>query len=50
MTNKEVYYEYVKKHQDICIYNQPWWLDAVCGEDNWDVIISYDKQGGGKVF
>lgn len=46
MRNKEVYYEYVKEHQDICIYNQPWWLDAVCGENNWDVVISYDKQGG----
>lgn len=21
------------------IYSKPWWLDAICGEDNWDVFV-----------
>lgn len=26
------------------IYSQPWWLDAICGESNWDVWLF--EQGG----
>lgn len=25
--------------KSIPIFSQDWWLDAVCGEENWDVII-----------
>ena len=33
------------KYQEFCaetyvpIYSQPWWMDAVCGEENWDVWL-----------
>jgi len=42
MTNKEKYRELCKENPTICIYDQYWWLDAVCGEENWDVIL-YEK-------
>jgi len=37
MTNKD-------KYKNFCIdkvpvYSQYWWLDALCGEENWDVIL-----------
>lgn len=44
MTNKEKYIEFYLKHPDICIFSAPWWLTAVCGEENWDVII-IEKNG-----
>lgn len=43
MNNKELYMKITENHPEICIYNQPWWLDAVCGTDSWDVVFSYDK-------
>jgi len=36
---KEKYKEFCKIEIDIPIYSQPWWLDIVCGENNWDVIL-----------
>lgn len=27
------------------LYFQPWWLDAVAGEDGWDAVLTYDKGG-----
>ncbi len=44
MTNKERYYDFYSTHPDICVFSAPWWLDTVCGEDNWDVII-IEKNG-----
>lgn len=44
MTNKERYIQLCEKEDTICVYDQPWWLDAVCGEDNWDVLL-YEKNG-----
>lgn len=38
MTNKEKYINFCKK-EEIPIFNQYWWLDVVCGKDNWDVIL-----------
>ncbi len=38
MTNKEQYIQFCQQHADICIYSQPWWLDAVVG-DGWDVVL-----------
>jgi len=43
MTSKQKYYEFCKK-ESIPIFSLPWWLDSVCGEKNWDVII-YEKGG-----
>jgi len=33
------YYEFCKNNPDLCIFFKPWWLDAVCGAENWDVIV-----------
>lgn len=38
MTNKEAYQSFVELNR-VSIYNQPWWLDAICGPENWDVWL-----------
>jgi hypothetical protein len=37
--NKQIYIGLCEK-ENIPLYSQYWWLDAVAGEDNWDVLIS----------
>lgn len=44
MTSKEKYAAFYNQHSDICIFSSPWWLDAVCGKDRWDVIL-VEKNG-----
>lgn len=39
MTNKEKYRHFCNQCLPIPIFLQYWWLDAVCGEDNWDVVL-----------
>lgn len=40
MNNKEIYEGFVKSEAVyIPVYSKPWWLDAVCGKDNWDVWL-----------
>ncbi len=41
MGDKEKYLEFCKKVY-VPIYSQSWWLDAVCGNDNWDVWLYYE--------
>lgn len=36
--NKQKYLEFCKKVY-VPIYSQSWWLDAVCGAENWDVWL-----------
>lgn len=43
MTNKESYIDFCNKVY-VPIYSKPWWMDAVCGSDNWDVWL-YEKNG-----
>lgn len=43
---KEEYIEFCKK-EPIAIYSQYFYLDAVCGKDNWDVLL-FKK--GGEIF
>lgn len=38
MTNKEKYQQFCEKNY-VPIYSQPWWMDAVCGPENWDVWL-----------
>lgn len=38
MCNKAQYQKFVDSTY-VPIYSQPWWLDAICGEDNWDVWL-----------
>lgn len=42
MTNKEKYIQLCRENNTICVYDMPWWMDAVCGENNWDVVL-YEK-------
>ena len=44
LTNKEKYQKLCQNESTIPILSQPFWLDAVCGEENWDVIL-YEKGG-----
>ncbi|PJE48063.1 MAG: methicillin resistance protein [Sediminibacterium sp.] len=36
---KEKYLGFCQNEDKIPIFSMPWWLDAVCGENNWDVIL-----------
>lgn len=47
MTNKEKYIKFCLDNSDIPIFSQPWWLDAVCGENGWDVVI---VEKGNEIF
>jgi hypothetical protein len=44
MTNKGKYRELCKKERDIPIFSKDWWMDTVCGKDNWDVVL-IEKDG-----
>jgi hypothetical protein len=39
MTNKQKYIQLCATEQTIPLFSQNWWLDAVCGELNWDVVL-----------
>ncbi len=39
MTNKERYRILCEKEKTIPIFSRAWWLDAVCGKDEWDVFL-----------
>ena len=43
-TEKEKYIRFAKTCQELRIYNQPFWLDAVCGSGNWDAVI-FEEHG-----
>lgn len=47
MTNKEKYRNFCKKEKNIPIFSKDWWLDCVCGIDNWDVVL---VEKGGEIF
>lgn len=39
--NKRQQYEQFCQKTYVPIYSKPWWLDSVCGENNWDVWFYY---------
>jgi hypothetical protein len=39
MTDKERYRELCVNEPSIPIYSRDWWLDCVCGEEKWDVLL-----------
>lgn len=39
LIDKELYREFCKVEDNIPIFSKDWWMDAVCGEDKWDVIL-----------
>ncbi len=43
MVAKEKYRELCTTEPSIPIFSKDWWLDAVCGEDNWDVVLVENK-------
>ena len=43
MTNKEKYSKFCETNY-VPIYSKPWWMDAVCGPENWDVWL-YESGG-----
>lgn len=38
-SNREKYCQFCKTEKELPIFMQDWWLDAVCGEDGWDVAV-----------
>ncbi|MDE6616429.1 MAG: hypothetical protein K2K35_07660, partial [Lachnospiraceae bacterium] len=41
MNNKEKYKHFCNSTY-VPVYSKPWWMDAVCGKENWDVWL-YEK-------
>jgi lipid II:glycine glycyltransferase (peptidoglycan interpeptide bridge formation enzyme) len=39
MTNKDKYRQLCAMESTIPLFSQDWWLDCVCGEDKWDVLL-----------
>ena len=44
LTEKEKYRQLCKEEPSIPISSRDWWLDAACGEDNWQVAL-IERQG-----
>jgi len=44
MTNREKYKNICVTEISIPIYSRDWWLDCVCGEGKWDVLL-YEENG-----
>lgn len=38
-SKKNQYREFCRKEKNIPIFSKDWWLDSVCGKDNWDVAL-----------
>ena len=47
MNNKERYRQHCGEEISIPIFSRAWWLDTVCGEKNWDVVI---VEKGGRII
>lgn len=39
MTDKELYLAFCKREKELPLFSQPWYLDAVCGKGNWDILM-----------
>ena len=44
MMNKEKYIQFCEQNDFVPIFSQPWWMDAVCVDGYWDVLL-YEKNG-----
>ncbi len=40
LTNKDKYRAFCETRDDIPIFSEPWWLDAVCVDGDWDVCLA----------
>lgn len=45
MTDPKTRYSEFCQNGYVPLHLQPWWLDAVCGPEHWDVVLSADKRG-----
>lgn len=45
MTAKERYKTFCDQHQQIPLFMQYWWMEAVCRGKEWDVLLSCDANG-----
>ena len=45
LSNKDHYRCWTDSYRDVPIFHQPWWLDTVCGEENWDCAIAMNRAG-----
>ena len=43
MTDKEQYREFCANEPSVPIFSSDWWLDCVCGENKWDVLLYKNK-------
>lgn len=43
MTNKDKYHLLCNTEKSIPIFSRDWWLDTVCGIENWDVLLKEQK-------
>lgn len=43
MANKDRYRSLCRAEESIPIFSRDWWLDIVCGTDNWDVLLIEQK-------
>lgn len=43
MTNKDKYRSLCTTETTLPIFSRDWWLDVVCGENNWDVLLAEEK-------
>lgn len=44
MSVKERYRELCLSENSIPLFSRDWWLDTVCGEDNWDVLLQFSSK------
>ena len=42
-SSKEKYRLFLEKNKDIPVFYHDWWLDIVCGAENWELLIYEDK-------
>jgi hypothetical protein len=43
LTGKDKYRTLCRTEPSIPVFSQDWWLDTVCGEGNWDVMLKEEK-------
>lgn len=43
MGNREIYRSFCQKEKGIPLFSLDWWLDAVCGNEGWDVLLYYNN-------
>jgi len=37
--NKEKYHHFCQQEKNLPLFSHDWWLDTICGEENWDLAL-----------